>query len=124
MLDTLKKLSVRFAWARLPLVMLGLVSAGLFVASIFGWVQFTGQDILIPSLTGALWSGLLWTLIASFPNVPDKPPVESRLLLRLRTGFQRALLMLLAVIVLGLTVILLYLTFKLFGIHNAQALSP
>lgn len=115
MLILLHKIACRMQWAR-PVVLLFVITglAGA-IASLFAGDGSLGY-LLEPSLVLSLWGLMLFSFVQLFTHIP--PPVlpHDDFLTRLGTRIQLALYTLLAFLVVVVTVVLAWMSFRLFSL--------
>ena len=120
MLDTLSAMAIRSNWAKPVALIIGLMFLSTLLLSIFGFSFFKDDIYLIPSLVGALWSGLLFSFINIFPSLPKKPNEGLAFFPRIKIHLTRFIFSLLAFAFLAFSLVLILLSFKLFGIWRAD----
>ena len=120
MLKGLSSISKRLVWAKPILVVVSLLFVGMLLSSVFGVGYFKDDVYLMPGLVGALWAGLLFNLVNIFPHFPSKPNKDITFFSRLKIWFIRFMFSLLAIVFLVLSVVVVMLSFKLFGIWRAD----
>ncbi len=120
MLEALSAISTRLYWTKPIALLLGTVFFGVFVTSIFDLGGFDSDALLIPGLLGVIWSATYYLFLNIFPSVPSRPGVEVKLFTRAKIRFQRGMYYLLGLILVALSVVLLFLSFKLLGIWRAE----
>ena len=123
MIDNISKLSKKVIWAR-PIAYLMVVG---FIA-LFGYsVIFRNAgdtDVyLIPSVLGLIWSLLLVAITLIFPNVPSKVNSNDKFFKRIKVGLQRGVYYLIGLLFLILTIAIIVLSIKTFGIWREDHFS-
>jgi hypothetical protein len=96
--------------------MLGLVCLSVFSSSLFDVGYFIEEVYLIPSLTGFIWSVLLFIMLNAFVNMPIKSDGEVGFFTRVKYGLARLGYSILAIIFLLMSVAGLILSFRLFSV--------
>ena len=120
MIETLANFSSKLNWMKPLIILLGLGFFALSCATVLG-VQGIDSDVyLVPSVLAVIWSMLVLFMISTFPHVPPKPDKDIRLLMRFRIRLKRGIYYLLGLVFLVITLALLMLSFKLFGIWRAD----
>ena len=120
MIEALQSLSIKLRWAKPIVFIVGVTFLFLFFATIFGLLGITTDIYLIPSILGVTWAALFFFLISTFPYVPAKPDKGEKLLAKLQVLFRRGIYYIFGVIFVGLTIAVVTLSFKLFGIWRAN----
>lgn len=87
----------------------------LTAVSLFYVNAFTEQ-LILPAIAGVLWSGLLWAFIELFQTLPPEPSPHHRFLWRMRLKIRRGFMVLLAATVLLVTILLIWLSLRLFTV--------
>lgn len=113
MLTRLQRQASRFAGAAKPLLALSaLVLAGIGVL-LAGPSAAQREIFLIPALLVFVWLLLAFAFIQLFVSVPDLPPAGSGWLKRMSVSIRRGFYYLFAVLMLGVSIAVLVITFQL-----------
>ena len=120
MLEALSAISTRLYWSKPIAVLLGTVFFVVFVTSILDLGGFDSDALVIPGLLGVAWSATYYLLLSIFPSVPARPGVEVKFFTRAKIRFQRGIYYLLGLILVALSVVMLFISFKLLGIWRAE----
>ncbi|MBV1879138.1 MAG: hypothetical protein KUG79_15965 [Pseudomonadales bacterium] len=120
MIEMLGAISTKLRWAKVLVCLLGVCFFGLFVSSIFNVPATNSDEYLLPSVVGVIWSALFFLLIATFSNIPSKPLKQDKFFVKLKVRIKRSGYHVLGVIFVVLTIAVLMLSFKMFGIWHAQ----
>ena len=118
MVDLFSALTKKIYWAKPLAIILAIGFAGLLIYSII--FRNTGDpDIfLIPSVIGLLWSLLLLSFTTTFSNLPSKPRSDEKLIKRIKARIMRGFYYIIGLIFLVLTVAIIFLSLKIFGIWH------
>jgi len=101
----------------IPLIVLvGIISLLLAVASLFNIEGLPGDEALIPALVLFSWACMLYCFARLFINVPERPVKGTRLKSRSVIALRRGLLWLLGVAAVFLSLALLTLSYELFRV--------
>jgi len=109
MIERLQRIATTLRRFRLLILVLGIVSAGVFSLSLFQNPWLDGDVWLIPSLVALCWSLTLLSLTLLFINIPPRAEKSDGWRKRLSVFIRRGLLWDLALlfVILSLTVLLL-----------------
>jgi fatty acid desaturase len=113
MLDRLHTFASRLRWLRPLSVLLGLIS---FFAAIFLLVQpdeMTTEAWFIPSLLVFCWTVLLYSFLSLFQVIPKRAGRDRPWRKRFMTGMVRAILYGLGLALLGLSIALVLMSYRL-----------
>lgn len=116
MLDYLNSISYKIAWTKPISLLMGFLFIILFFLSIFDVDNFQNDTFLIPSILGLLWSAVLFNFITIFNQLPSTPTRDIKFLKRLKIQLLRFMLYILRLIFIVLTVIVAWLSLRLFGV--------
>ncbi len=116
MLSTLGSLSRLLRWTKPVVLLLGIASFSLFIATLFQLAGIETDIYLMPSVLGVLWSLLFFFLLSTFPHVPPKPDKELSWFKRLKVRLQRGIYYLLGTLFIILTLAAIRITFSMLGI--------
>jgi hypothetical protein len=120
MLEKLSSVSSKTTWLRPIVVMIGLACIAIFCSSLFNIGHYIEEVYLIPSLAGFIWSLLLFIMLNTFVNIPNKSDKKATFFGKLKYWFVRLGYRLLTFISLLMTVAGLILSFRLFSVWFAN----
>lgn len=115
MLEALSAISMRLYWTKPIALLLGTVFVGVFVTSILDLGGFDSEALLIPGLLGVIWSATYYLFLNLFLSVPPRPGVEVKFFTRAKIRFQRGMYYVIGLILVALSIMALFLSFKLLG---------
>ena len=120
MIDIFAELSKRIYWVKPIAYVMGVGFVGLFGYAIIFRNAGDTDVFLIPSVLGVIWSLLLISIITVFPNVPSKPSSDDKFFKRLKIRLKRGMYHLLGILLLILSITIILLSLKTFGIWRAD----
>ncbi len=114
MIDRFRSISVAGKRFKPFVVFVGIVAITIFVLEVLGIIGTPGDDfLLIPSMVLSLWAIVLWAILHSFPNVPERLDKSARFFKRIKSKMVRLSYYLLAILFVATTVMLIWLSSKL-----------
>lgn len=120
MIEALAELSKRIYWAKPVAYLMGFGFFSLFAYAVFSTNANETDIYLIPSVLGVIWSLLFISIVSIFPYVPSKPSSDEKFFKKLKVRFKRAIYHLLGLLFLILTIAVILLSLKMFGIWRAD----
>lgn len=94
--------------------------AAVFALSVFEVGAFAGDAYLIPSLVGVLWLLSLYSFIVCFRSLPAGADAGAGWLTRLGRTLLRGVYWLVALVLLGVTASVLWLSLRFFKVYFSQ----
>ena len=117
MIDSLRAITRRTQWLKLPAIILVIASTALFGYIILGSTGIASDDLyLIPSTVSLLWSIMACVFLFGFPHAPEKPNQSHGFFRRIIIRLQRFFYFGLAIVCLGLTGAVAFYSYKLLNI--------
>lgn len=119
MIERLQRIASFLARIRLLILGLGLGFLGLFVASLFSAAGVGNDALMMPAIAGFCWAGLLLSYSLLFAELPEQPGPQHGFLRRISLRLRRALMSLLALLMLGLTGVVVVLSYQMLRLFLA-----
>ena len=110
MIERLQRIASLLNRLRALIVLLAAGFLLLLVAALFEIAGVSYDALLVPAVIGFAWSATLYSFSGLFARVPERPGPGTPLLRRLRISSQRAMIWVLAILMLALTIALLMLS--------------
>jgi len=112
MIERLQRIASLLMRLQPLIVLLGLAFIGLFAYSL---LQFEGDrnSAMLPAIAGFCWSILLFAIARLFSRVPERPQASHGFWRRWDLRFRRALMTVMAILMLLLTLAVLVLSYQL-----------
>lgn len=120
MIETLGAFSTKFRWMKPVILLVGVGFFVLFCITILGVYGISGDIYLIPSVLGVVWAALFFFMVSTFPHVPPKHTKKSGFFVRVELRLKRGVYHILGAVFVVLTVAVVMLSFKMFGIWRAD----
>jgi hypothetical protein len=120
MIEKLQVLSKRIYWLK-PLVLLaGAGFLGLFIYTLFGGNDISKDVYLMPSILGVIWALLFSSFTTIFPHAPSKPDKNEKFFRKIIIWLKRGFYYALALLFIALTIAVIFLSFKMFGVWRSD----
>ncbi len=104
-----------------PACLIGIAAlSAVFGLSVFGVSVFENDTFLIPSLVGVLWLLTLYSFIVCFQTLPAALPAGAGLIERVRQRVRRAGYWAIAVVLLGISGSVVWLSLRFLRVWYAQ----
>ena len=114
MIDRFRSIAVAGRRFKPFAIFVGIVAITIFALEVLGIIGTPGKDsLLIPSMVLSLWAIVLWTMLHSFPGVPERLDGSARFFKRIKSKIVRLSYYLLAILFVATTVMLIWLSSKL-----------
>ena len=120
MIESLVGLSKRLFWMKPIIFLIGIGFFGLFLYTLLSTNAIEKDVYLIPSVLGTIWSLLFMSLVSMFSNVPSKPVPSEVFFTKLKIRFKRGLYHCLGALFIVLTIAVIVLSIKMFGVWRAD----
>ncbi|MEM7283691.1 MAG: hypothetical protein AAF438_18910 [Pseudomonadota bacterium] len=117
MIERLQRIATFLSRLRLLLVVFALGSIGVMILSVVDNPLMLTDEWLIPATTAMLWSLSLYSLSYLFLNVPSAPDSSMGWRERMSTKIRRAGLWLLGLAFVGLSIMILLLSYQLLRVY-------
>ena len=122
MIENISVLSRKLYWFKPFTYLIGVGFLCLFIYTLLV-SDSSAQDVyLIPSIVGILWCLIFNILITLFRVVPSKPDAKAKLFVKLKARLDRGIYYLFALIFIVLSIAVLVMSFRLFGIWRGTYL--
>lgn len=118
MIERLQRIASLLSRLRLPILLLTLLFAGLFVVDLYRQ-DSADSALMLPALVGFFWSALLYSYAHLFAQLPDRPRPEHGFWQRLNLRFRRLLMTIMALLMFVLTLAVVVLSYQLLRTHFA-----
>ena len=121
MIDRFRSIAVAGKRFKPFVIFVGMVAITIFGLEVLGIIGTPGEDVLlIPSIVLSLWAIVLWTMLQSFPGVPERLDKSARFFKRIKSKMVRLSYYLLVILFVATTVMLIWLSFRLLGIWYGE----
>lgn len=121
MIDRFRSIAIAGKRFKPLAVFVGIVAITIIGLEVLGIVGASGDDFLVvPSIVILLWAIVLWTILHSFPGVPERLDRGARFFKRIKNKMVRLIYYLLAMLFVVTTVMVILLSFKLLKIWYGE----
>ena len=121
MIDRFRSIAVAGKRFKPFAVFIGIVAITIIGLEVLGIIGTSDEDfLLVPSIVVLLWAIVLWTILHSFPGVPEKLDKSARFFKRIKSKMARLFYYLLAMLFVVTTVMVILLSFKLLRIWYGE----